>query len=41
MTRPIFKAKANVTSKLVFGRTQDVGTLRSVTRGHVEGSAKW
>jgi hypothetical protein len=31
MTRPIFMAKANVTSKLAFGRTQDVGTLRSVS----------
>jgi len=32
MTRPIFMAKANVTSKLAFGRTQDVGTLRSVSK---------
>jgi hypothetical protein len=31
MTRPIFMAKANVTSKLAVGSTQDVGTLRSVS----------
>jgi hypothetical protein len=31
MTRPIFMAKANVTSKLAFGRTQDVATLHSVS----------
>lgn len=30
MKWPIFMAKANVTSKLAFGRTQDVATLHSV-----------
>ena len=30
MTRPVFMVKANITCKLAFGRTQDVGALRSV-----------
>lgn len=38
MTRPIFMAKANVTSKLAFGRTQDLGTLRSVS---ILGAMRW
>ena len=29
-TQPVFMAKASVTNKLAFGRTQDIGTLRSV-----------
>ena len=34
MTRPIFMAKANVTSKLAFGRTQDVATLHTLAYRH-------
>ena len=38
MKRPIFMAKANVTSKLAFGRTQDVATLYSVKKKILDAS---
>jgi hypothetical protein len=40
MTRPIFIVKANVTSKLAFGRTQDVGTLSDLLESGVQQNGK-